>query len=69
MAGVFFPRSWWAAGLVIFGFYVMSFVAAIITGLVFKRVFPSREAFVLELPPLSKSKFTHNHATGLELND
>ena len=51
MAGVFFPRPWWAAGLVVFGFYLMSFVAAIITGLVFKRVFPSREAFVLELPP------------------
>jgi ferrous iron transport protein B len=51
MAGVFFPRPWWGAGLVVFGFYLMSFVAAIITGLVFKRVFPSREAFVLELPP------------------
>jgi ferrous iron transport protein B len=51
MAGVFFPRPWWAAGLVVFGFYLMSFMAAIITGLVFKRVFPSREAFVLELPP------------------
>lgn len=51
MAGVFFPRPWWAPGLVVFGFYMLSFVAAIITGLVFKRVFPSREAFVLELPP------------------
>ena len=51
MAGVFFPRPWWAAGLVVFGFYLMSFLAAIITGLVFKRVFPSQEAFVLELPP------------------
>jgi ferrous iron transport protein B len=36
---------------VVFGFYLMSFVAAIITGLAFKRVFPSREVFVLELPP------------------
>jgi ferrous iron transport protein B len=51
MAGVFFPQPWWAAGLVVFGFYLMSFLAAIITGLVFKRVFPGREAFVLELPP------------------
>ncbi len=51
MAGVFFPRPWWAPGLVVFGFYLLSFVAAIITGLVFKGVFPSREAFVLELPP------------------
>lgn len=51
MAGVFFPRPWWAPGLVVFGFYLLSFVAAIITGVVFKRVFPSREAFVLELPP------------------
>ena len=51
MAGVFFPRPWWAPGLVVFSFYVLSFVAAIITGRVFKRVFPSREAFVLELPP------------------
>jgi ferrous iron transport protein B len=51
MAGVFFPRPWWAPGLVVFGFYLMSFLAAIITGLVFQRVFPSREAFVLELPP------------------
>ena len=51
MAGVFFPRPWWAPGLVVFGFYLLSFVAAIVTGVVFKRVFPSREAFVLELPP------------------
>ncbi len=51
MAGVFFPRPWWAPGLVVFGFYGLSFLAAVITGLVFKRAFPSREAFVLELPP------------------
>jgi ferrous iron transport protein B len=51
MADVFFPRPWWAPGLVVFGFYVMSFVAAIITGLIFKRAYPSQEAFVLELPP------------------
>lgn len=51
LAGVFFPRPWWAPGLVLFGFYLMSFLAAIITGLVFKRVYPSREAMVLELPP------------------
>jgi ferrous iron transport protein B len=51
MAGVFFPRPWWAPGLVIFGFYLLSFGAAIITGLIFKHAYASREAFVLELPP------------------
>ncbi len=51
MAGVFFPRPWWAPGLVLFGFYGMSFFAAVITGLVFQRAYPSEEAFVLELPP------------------
>jgi ferrous iron transport protein B len=51
LAAVFFPRPWWAPGLVVFGFYGLSFLAAVITGLLFKRAFPSREAFVLELPP------------------
>ncbi|WP_094587168.1 ferrous iron transport protein B [Synechococcus sp. BO 8801] len=51
LAGVFFPRPWWAPGLVLFGFYGMSFAAAVITGLVFKRAFPGDGAFVLELPP------------------
>jgi len=51
IAGAFFARPWWAAGLVIFGFYVMSFVAATLTALLFKGVYPSRDAFVLELPP------------------
>ncbi len=51
MADVFFPKPWWAPGLVVFGFYVLSFVAVVITGLLFKRVYPSQEAFVLELPP------------------
>ena len=51
MADVFFPRPWWAPGLVVFGFYLLSFVAVVITGLLFQRVFPSQEAFVLELPP------------------
>jgi ferrous iron transport protein B len=51
MADVFFPRPWWAPGLVVFGFYVLSFVAVVITGLLFKRAYPSQEAFVLELPP------------------
>jgi len=54
MAAVFFPKPWWAPGLVVFGFYLMSFAAAIITGLLFKRAYPSREAFVLELPPYRK---------------
>ncbi|MFN7898307.1 MAG: ferrous iron transport protein B [Synechococcaceae cyanobacterium] len=51
MAAVFFPKPWWAPGLVVFSFYVLSFAAAILTGLIFKRAYPSREAFVLELPP------------------
>lgn len=51
MAAVFFPRPWWAPGLVVFSFYGLSFLAAVITGLVFQRAFPSREAFILELPP------------------
>lgn len=51
MADVFFPKPWWAPGLVVFGFYVLSFVAVVITGLLFQRAYPSQEAFVLELPP------------------
>jgi ferrous iron transport protein B len=51
LVGVFFPRPWWAPGLVLFSFYLLSFAAAVITGVLFKRVYPSREAFVLELPP------------------
>ncbi len=51
MAGAFFVRPWWAAGLVVFGFYVMSFVAAVLTALLFKHVYRGREGFVLELPP------------------
>jgi ferrous iron transport protein B len=51
MADVFFPQPWWAPGLVVFGFYVLSFMAVVITGLLFQRAFPSQEAFVLELPP------------------
>jgi len=51
MAGAFFARPWWAPGLVIFGFYTMSFLAAVLTALLFRHLYPSREAFVLELPP------------------
>jgi ferrous iron transport protein B len=51
LVGVFFSQPWWAPGLVLFCFYLLSFAAAVITGLIFKRVYPSREAFVLELPP------------------
>jgi ferrous iron transport protein B len=51
LAAIFFPRPWWAPGLVVFGFYLLSFMAAILTGLIFKQAYPSREAFVLELPP------------------
>lgn len=49
MAAVFFtPRQ---GGLVIFGLYVMSFLAALLTALVFRGRFPSNEPLVLELPP------------------
>ena len=49
MASVFFaPRI---GALVIFGLYVMSFAAAILTALLFKGRFTSREPLVLELPP------------------
>ncbi len=51
LAAVFFPKPWWAPGLVVFSFYLLSFAASILTGLIFKRVYPSREAFVLEMPP------------------
>jgi ferrous iron transport protein B len=36
---------------VVFGFYLLSFLAAIVTGLIFKHAHRHREAFVLELPP------------------
>ncbi|NDG74457.1 MAG: ferrous iron transport protein B [Synechococcaceae bacterium WB8_1B_136] len=49
MAAAFFtPRQ---GGLVIFGLYVMSFVAALITALLFKGRFGSNEPLLLELPP------------------
>ena len=51
LASVFFPKPWWAPGLVVFGFYVISFGAALLTALIFKRAYPNQEAFVLELPP------------------
>ena len=51
LAAIFFPRPWWAPGLVVFGFYLISFAAAILTGVLFKRAYRSDEAFVLELPP------------------
>jgi ferrous iron transport protein B len=51
LAGVFFPRPWWAAPLVLFGFYLLSFAAAILTALILRRALPGEEPFVLELPP------------------
>jgi ferrous iron transport protein B len=39
------------AGLVLFSLYLMSVATAIFTALVFKRWFPSREPFILEMPP------------------
>jgi len=49
MAAVFFPPR--LGGLVIFGLYVMSFLAAILTALLFRGRFESNEPLVLELPP------------------
>jgi len=47
-AAVFAPsRAPW----VLFGLYVASFAAVIVTALVFRRRFESREPFVIELPP------------------
>ncbi len=49
MAAAFFaPRQ---GALVIFGLYLMSFAAALITALLFRGRFPSQEPLVLELPP------------------
>jgi len=47
-AAIFTPRQ---APWVIFSLYIMSFVAAIVTAVVFKGRFTSDEPFVLELPP------------------
>ncbi len=47
-AAIFLPRQ---APWVIFSLYVMSFVAALVTAVVFKGRFRSDEPFVLELPP------------------
>ncbi|MBW0173407.1 MAG: ferrous iron transport protein B [Vulcanococcus sp.] len=49
MAAVFFPPR--IGGLVIFGLYLMSCVAAMLTALLFRGRFPSNEPLVLELPP------------------
>jgi len=47
-AAVFAPsRAPW----VLFGLYVASFAAVIVTALIFRRRFESREPFVIELPP------------------
>ena len=40
-----------AAPLVLFSLYLLSFVSAILTALLFKRYYPNSEPFVLELPP------------------
>ena len=49
MAAAFFPPR--QGGLVIFGLYLMSFAAALLTALLFRGSFPSQEPLVLELPP------------------
>ena len=49
MAAVFFPAR--QGGLVIFGLYLTSFLAAMLTALVFRGRFPNEEPLVLELPP------------------
>jgi ferrous iron transport protein B len=45
---LFSPRH---APLVLFSLYLLSFVATIVTALLFKHQFPNQEPFVLELPP------------------
>ena len=47
-AAIFTPRQ---APFVLLGLYVASFAAVIVTALVFKGRFASREPFVIELPP------------------
>ena len=49
MAAVFFPPR--IGGLVILGLYLMSFLAAMLTALLFRGRFTSNEPLVLELPP------------------
>lgn len=49
MAAAFFAPL--QGGLVIFGLYLTSFAAAILTALLFRGRFPSQEPLVLELPP------------------
>jgi ferrous iron transport protein B len=49
MAAAFFTPS--QGALVIFGLYLMSFAAAILTALLFQGRFAAKEALVLELPP------------------
>ncbi len=49
MAAVFFPAR--PGGLVIFGLYLTSFLAAMLTALIFRGRFPNEEPLVLELPP------------------
>jgi ferrous iron transport protein B len=47
-AALFSPK---AAPVVLFSLYLFSFVAAILTALLFKKSFQNNEPFVLELPP------------------
>jgi len=47
-AALFSPK---AAPIVVFSLYLFSFVAAILTALIFKHQFKNNEPFVLELPP------------------
>ena len=49
MAATFFAPQ--QGALVIFGLYLMSFAAALLTALLFRGRFPSNEPLVLELPP------------------
>ena len=48
IAALFSPR---AAPYVLFSLYLVSFVAAVATALIFRRHFTSTEPFVIELPP------------------
>lgn len=48
-----------AAPIVLFSLYIMSFVTAFLTALVFKKHLPSSEPFILELPPYRLPTWRH----------
>lgn len=49
LISILFPAK--VAGLVLFSLYLASLAIAVLTALIFKRWFPSREPLILEIPP------------------